>query len=89
MSAGGWPAVTTYALTLAVWQGKDAFMLALDRVLPKKKPEPYEAEEEASTCQKMNSCEKSVSVRFKRDCCAEAAGILRERPLCHTIPKLA
>jgi hypothetical protein len=38
MSAGGWPAVTTYALTLAVWQGKDAFMLALDRLLPKKNP---------------------------------------------------
>ena len=37
MSAGGWPAVTTYALTLAVWQGKDAFMLALDRLLPMKK----------------------------------------------------
>jgi hypothetical protein len=41
MSAGGWPAVTTYALTLAVWHGKHAFLAALDKAFPKgseKKP---------------------------------------------------
>jgi hypothetical protein len=37
MSAGGWPAVTVYVLTLAVWQGKDAFMLALDNIFSQKK----------------------------------------------------
>jgi hypothetical protein len=34
LGAVGWPAVTAYGLSLAVWQGKDAFMAALSN-LPK------------------------------------------------------
>jgi hypothetical protein len=35
LGAAGWPAVTAYGLTLAAWQSKDAFMAALDKLLPK------------------------------------------------------
>jgi hypothetical protein len=32
LGAVGWPAVTAYGLSLAVWQGKDAFMAALGKL---------------------------------------------------------
>ena len=34
LGAGGWPSVAIYGLTLAAWQGKDAFMAALGKVHP-------------------------------------------------------
>jgi hypothetical protein len=37
LGAGGMSSATIFALTLAVWQGKDAFVAALDRILPKRK----------------------------------------------------
>jgi hypothetical protein len=33
LSIGGWPAVTAYSITLAAWQGKDAFIAAVKRLI--------------------------------------------------------
>jgi hypothetical protein len=33
LMAGGWPSAAIFALTLAVWQGKDAFQATLEKIL--------------------------------------------------------